>query len=881
MAEIILEKETNGKLKKIAIDENSPQVKSAGGIGVVIANLTGQGWKRSGLIAPTPSPAAPVAAAAPEVAPQEPAAPEEETTLGGLMGAVTRGGFPVAVGAGLGGLVGLAGGGVGAVPGAIAGGAGAGALYQMLSDPAAALANWAQGEDKPLPSQQLESALTEAGVPEPKTAAERLVQRATAGATGALGGAGLGKTLAAGVSPLVTPTRLQSFGAALAEQPAAQAIAGATGGVTGGIAAEYGAGPVGQFLASMAGGLAGGAAANARAPMPTAARTPAEFAQSTPQRSLAVPPQASSFREFLANQLADMEKEATQKRLATAGPRLVKRTAESEIGLEPEEAARVMRETDMTGKGMRTAKKIAQRAEAVESGSGSVIGQIRADADREAGGFAQRADEARAAAADAQSRLAAKQAEIEAGRADAVRAAQEAEKNAAELEAAARVQTQAVEKQRAEFHKVSSATVPEARPLPTAAEEPGITRFSPTLVGAKEQTEAAALAEREAAKNVHTLKRVNRVIGSGPFEDPTSPQRKALWDLYAAEVRSMQAPEETAAAKYREKMLETVLGVSPPEPSDVGQLPMRSVVTAKKNLDVKQREADMAVAAAKRARDNAIKLAKDAEPTADQAAQLDALQKEINTHTETAAKHAGEASKRRVSGARIAARLRREAKNMLTSTEASSPDEITAQTAKAKYDKLIKAADSFDASGDISLEAAQERLRQLERDTQFERQAGDLQVAGAAQAAREQSRAIREGMDVAVQEALPLPSSSEAFASPYAAVGRGKNVEFPGGAESYQSARNVNRFAREIAESAGEEAARVNEIPWTKPLERLGATYGPSITAEMYEKAGPFGRRIAVPQAVRPIREDLLRTLPYGASSFEEALRQIDEESQQ
>lgn len=188
----------------------------------------------------------------------QPATPEvPSTTMGGLVGAVTRGLAPVAVGAGLGAIAGAPLAGVGAIPGAVVG-AGAAAIASVLGDPVVGAINGLLGTQFTMPTEAMEQLLTRIGVAQPKTEAERIVQSASAGAGvgGGLVAAGQAITRAAGaVSPVAA-----RVGGVLAGQPAAQIAGSATGGAAGQAAQEAGAGPVGQVLAGVAGGMVGAAA---------------------------------------------------------------------------------------------------------------------------------------------------------------------------------------------------------------------------------------------------------------------------------------------------------------------------------------------------------------------------------------------------------------------------------------------------------------------------------------------------------------------------------------------------------------------------------------------------------------------------------------------
>ena len=197
-----------------------------------------------------------------------------ETTLQGITGAITRGIAPIAAGATLGAAAGLPFAGVGAIPGAIAG-AGAAGLAMTVGDPIVGSINSLLGTKYTLPTQAMEDLLTRLGVSDPKTAAERIVQTATAGAAGSGGMAAAGKAveMAAGIARPIT----QAVGAQIAAKPVAQIAGGAVSGLAGQAAKEMGAGPAGQIAASLVGGMAGAKLATTKI-QPTAAQLPSDIA---------------------------------------------------------------------------------------------------------------------------------------------------------------------------------------------------------------------------------------------------------------------------------------------------------------------------------------------------------------------------------------------------------------------------------------------------------------------------------------------------------------------------------------------------------------------------------------------------------------------------
>lgn len=216
-------------------------------------------------------PAPPEAATAPTEAPLPSAASEEamigqpETTAGGVAGAALRGLSPAAVGAVGGAIMGGAPtGGIGAVPGALIGAAG-----MTLADPVVAGINSLFGTHYTKPSDALNHYLTQLGVPNPDTQAERLAGAAGRGVGEGLGQVGLGKALMASARPA-----MQAAGRFFSEKPAEQ-IASSVGSEVGMQSAkEAGYGPTGQLLAGLGGGMGAGIGAGARPTVSAAAALP-------------------------------------------------------------------------------------------------------------------------------------------------------------------------------------------------------------------------------------------------------------------------------------------------------------------------------------------------------------------------------------------------------------------------------------------------------------------------------------------------------------------------------------------------------------------------------------------------------------------------------
>mgnify|MGYP003644652531 CR=1 FL=1 len=170
------------------------------------------------------------------------------TTATGIAGAATRGLTLPAAGAALGAAMGAPFAGVGAIPGAIAG-AGAATLAGLLGDPIIGSINSLFGTKYTLPTDAMEDLLTRVGVAQPRTAAERIMQTAAAGASGGAGGVAVGKA----VESAATGPVARGVGQLMATTPGLQTISGGTAGAAGGLAKESGAGPVGQIAATIGG----------------------------------------------------------------------------------------------------------------------------------------------------------------------------------------------------------------------------------------------------------------------------------------------------------------------------------------------------------------------------------------------------------------------------------------------------------------------------------------------------------------------------------------------------------------------------------------------------------------------------------------------------
>lgn len=231
----------------------------------IIRLRQGQGAEMQGPPAPPEAATAPTEASLPSAASEEAMIRQPETTAGGVAGAALRGLSPAAVGAVGGAIMGGAPtGGIGAVPGALIGAAG-----MTLADPVVAGINSLFGTHYTKPSDALNHYLTQLGVPNPDTQAERLAGAAGRGVGEGLGQVGLGKALMASARPAV-----QAAGRFFAEKPAEQ-IASSVGSEVGMQSAkEAGYGPTGQLLAGLGGGMGAGIGAGARPTVSAAAALP-------------------------------------------------------------------------------------------------------------------------------------------------------------------------------------------------------------------------------------------------------------------------------------------------------------------------------------------------------------------------------------------------------------------------------------------------------------------------------------------------------------------------------------------------------------------------------------------------------------------------------
>ena len=180
--------------------------------------------------------------------PPLPAPPEPETSVEGVGGALVRGLAPAAAGAALGGAV-------GGPPGAALG-----AAVPLVGDPIVTGINALFGTNFTEPTTAMENLLTSIGVPEARTAAERVLQTTAGAVGGGAGMIGIGRGLMA-QAPGAARTAMTGIGEMLAGQPTAQLVGSATGGAAQQITAEAGGGPLAQLAAGVVGGVGGTAAA--------------------------------------------------------------------------------------------------------------------------------------------------------------------------------------------------------------------------------------------------------------------------------------------------------------------------------------------------------------------------------------------------------------------------------------------------------------------------------------------------------------------------------------------------------------------------------------------------------------------------------------------
>lgn len=173
------------------------------------------------------------------------------------VGLTARAAGPAAAGAAMGGALGLPLGPGGAAVGAL-GGAALGGVAMPVADLAVNGYNYATGSNVGLPSRAFEQALTAAGLPEPETPTERVVQGASRAvidtATGAQAARTIGNLVPRPQGAPVSPG--MAVVDQMAQNPGQQTNAAALGAGAAGVAVENGAGP----LTAMGIGMAAGSA---------------------------------------------------------------------------------------------------------------------------------------------------------------------------------------------------------------------------------------------------------------------------------------------------------------------------------------------------------------------------------------------------------------------------------------------------------------------------------------------------------------------------------------------------------------------------------------------------------------------------------------------
>ena len=181
------------------------------------------------------------------------AAPERSAgeSLARGTGLAARSLGPIIAGAGAGAAGGALIGGVGAIPGAIAG-ATAAAIAEPLSNAAVSAYNYFAGKNQPTPSQAMDRAMTQIGLPEPQTSGERLASTALRATADTMTGARTARMVADALP--ITSQVARPVMDTLAAAPNQQIVSSALGSSAAQGAIEAGAHP----LAALAlGGTAG------------------------------------------------------------------------------------------------------------------------------------------------------------------------------------------------------------------------------------------------------------------------------------------------------------------------------------------------------------------------------------------------------------------------------------------------------------------------------------------------------------------------------------------------------------------------------------------------------------------------------------------------
>lgn len=398
------------------------------------------------------------------------------------------------------------------------------------------------------------------------------------------------------------------------------------------------------------------------------------------------------------------------------------------------------------------------------------------------------------------------------------------------------------------------------------------------------QTEAKAAAEESGGMLGRMRAEIDRqatALRSRAAESRTAGEakQKELTAKYADKLKAAQ--EAAAKADELEKMASsassrlsseqaelhkaaTTSGVAPPaktlrepgvtrlteqtaEPMAPMQEPMdiRAVVGASKALKSRQREVEMMQAAAKKAREEADRLMKEAKPTSYEHAQsqMDIIEAE---------RLGGEASKRMISGKDVGAVFRKEAENLFTAEGGTTPAAIQDESQRRLYKALIDQARAAESTGMMTLEQANAKVQGLKNMARWEKSAlfSPVDLPPKIEAGRTASRGLAAAETEAAKYAEATPEMADILASRYARMGRGKSTETPRPEEALGGLRRTYQVSKALEESAAEEAKRVGGLsampgirqskegyitPTLSP--RIIESYGPSLKSSLAETA--------------------------------------------
>lgn len=574
---------------------------------------------------------------------------------------------------------------------------------------------------------------------------------------------------------------------------------------------------------------------------------------------------ASAARARLARMLTEIGDEADAARVAQAGPGALKEAQKGQGGVDVKEAARVMRARNLGG--LTTPGRLLKKAKSEQEDAGALIRRIIGEVDQQSAGLMKQLDDAEQAFASAQD-------DIQTKLADKAKAAEVAAKSADEIEASLAAAEKRFLEESAELRRAASGSgVPAPR---KATREPLVMIDESSALAAEEKAaaEQAEAAAKEASLAADALaaqakRAMDEILAPRAGLVDQSEWRSAMTRAIQMKSQADAATSEAARLTQEAARRTSALGKGTviPSPATPEPLSMRSVVSAQKSLNARQKDIDMMRATAQKSREEATRLAQEALPAPPQQATLDALRARIDKLTE-------EVSKRKVSGDEVAKRLEREAADILKSQN-RKPEQLAAVD-KAKYDALLDAAER-NKGLQLSLRETQASLPGLARAAQFKKGADEAVSGGRALAAREESRGLRSGMDAAVEAAIPATSPSDIVTSPLATVGRGGPVTGPvTGRDAYGSARRVYDVMEDIVPSAEKEAARIRSMGFMSPTGAMEAV-APGLRTVGLEGARSLGEfvRPAMPMMSRP------PAAPYGAETFADMIRRIDEEAQQ